>query len=220
MGVLVLNPQDCLQNPVSSRQGLLSPPRVKLPRNPNPNPNRLNRAQLSRRKRSPNISPPSRAATASTQASPAKSLVLGQVKILKRGEQLSKTTPEKAPQPAKTERRDEDLDLGSTDCLGLDPEQLTKTTVKKAPQPAKSERGDEDVDLGSTNRLGPDPKLVPTQICLTESNLANGFYAGSAFVTSPPPSSLPLPAFFMKKSVGVNKDYASSELCKLLGLNL
>ncbi|XP_065849525.1 uncharacterized protein [Euphorbia lathyris] len=172
MGVAVLNPRDCLQNPISSHQGLLSPPpRVRSSRNPNPNPNRSNRAQQpTRRKRSPNsksASPPR-----AVVHLPAKDLVMGQVKILKRGEKIPETTSPKK----------------------------------------------EDLDLGSTHRLGPDPELVPTQIRLAESKTANGFYAGSAFVSSPPPSSLPLPVFFMKKTAGIAD--ATSDLRRILGLVL
>nr|ADR71297.1 hypothetical protein 20 [Hevea brasiliensis] len=183
MGVAVLNPLDSLQNPLSSRQDLISPPRMKHPRNAKwPNPNRPNRAQPNRRKRSPNTSPPSRAAVAAPRV-PANNLIMGHVKILKRGEQLAKTTPEKVSRSAKVEKI-------------------------------------EDLDLGSTHWLGPEPELVPTQIRLAESK-ANGFYAGSAFITSPPPSSLPLPAFFMKKSVvGVKNTDATSDLRRILGLSL
>ncbi|KAF2303759.1 hypothetical protein GH714_023324 [Hevea brasiliensis] len=150
MGVAVLNPRDCLQNPLSFRQDLISPlPRMKTPRKPNTN--RPNRPQPNRKKRSPSTSPSSRAVVYPQVA--AKNLVMGQVKILKRGEQLAKPTSEK--------------------------------------------------------------------IRLTEANKANGFYAGSAFITSPPPSSLPLPAFFMKKCVvGVKNTDATSDLRRILGLSL
>ncbi|WCJ30360.1 hypothetical protein M5689_011925 [Euphorbia peplus] len=173
MGVAVLNPRDCLQNPLISRQGLLSPPpRVRPSRNPNPN--RNNRAaQPSRRKRSPNSSSsasPPRAVVHPSAGS--KDLVMGQVKILKRGEKIP-----------------------------------TENDVVV------------DLDLGSTHRLGPDPLLVPTRIRLAETKAASGFYAGSAFVTSPPPSSLPLPAFFMKRTAGIDDD-ATSDLRRILGLGL
>ncbi|KAJ9167683.1 hypothetical protein P3X46_019297 [Hevea brasiliensis] len=176
MGVAVLNPRDCLQNPLSFRQDLISPPpRMKTPRKPNTN--RPNRPQPNRKKRSPSTSPPSRAVVYPQVA--AKNLVMGQVKILKRGEQLAKPTSEKVSQPAKVEKMEE-------------------------------------LDLQSTHRLG-----LPTQIRLTEANKANGFYAGSAFITSPPPSSLPLPAFFMKKCVvGVKNTDATSDLRRILGLSL
>lgn len=184
MGVAILNPQDCLQNPLSSRRGLISlPPEMKLYRNPNPNPtpnpnNRSNRAQPNRRKRSPNTSPPARAAVVA-KVEAEKIPVLGQVKILKRGEQLPKLSPAKAvSQPINIEKK-KDVDL----------------------------------DLGSTHRLGPDPDRVQTQICFRST----GFYAGSAFFTSPPPSSLPVPAFFTKKN---NIDDATCDLRRMLGLSL
>ncbi|EEF46907.1 uncharacterized protein LOC8274216 [Ricinus communis] len=189
MGVAVLSPQDCLQNPLSSRRDLISlPPRMKPPpRNPNgpdPKANRSNRPQPNRRKRSPNTSPPSRAAVLpKVVAAP----VIGQVKILKRGEQLPKTTPEKV-----------------------------------LSQPIKIEMKNKYGDLGSTQRLGPDPELVPTgsRARLTEpdNSKVHGFYAGSAFITSPPPSSLPLPAFFMKKSASAVD--ATSDLRRILGISL
>uniref|UniRef100_E1U346 Uncharacterized protein n=1 Tax=Jatropha curcas TaxID=180498 RepID=E1U346_JATCU len=110
MGVAVLNPQDCLRNPLSYRQSLITPPpRMKSPRNPNPNQNqnqnRPNRSQPNRRKRISNASPTSRAAIVAPQAHPRK-LLMGQVKILKRGEQLAEVTPEKVlPLPAKVEEK-------------------------------------------------------------------------------------------------------------------
>lgn len=173
MGALVVNPQDCLKNPLQSQ-----PPRMRFPRNPNPNNHRPNRAQPNRRKRSPNSSPPSRAAVPKNN----NSLVTGQVKILKRGEEgLVKPSRFEAP--------------------------------KGSPIPKVVKNGN--LGLGSTARLGPDPVLVPSRVRLTESN---GFYAGSAFFTSPPPSSLPLPGFFRKKNDTVAD--AGSELRKLLGLSL
>ncbi|KAJ4827248.1 hypothetical protein Tsubulata_015212 [Turnera subulata] len=188
MGALVLNPRDCIQNPLPSPA-----PRMKFPRNPNPSrQNRAPQPNNQRRKRSPNTSPPSRApASAAVSSSPPKNnYIMGQVKILKRGEQLAKAVPpvkEAKPKAPVTVRKDADL-----------------------------------ADLGSTDRLGPDPEMVTAQIRLSEPKQAGGFYAGSAFVTSPPPSSLPLPAFFTKKAVVVESknDVATSDLCKLLGLSL
>jgi hypothetical protein len=218
-----LNPQDCLTNPLT-KQPFISPPMKKLKDHPkSPPPNRSNRSpqQPNRRKNRPdnnsdnnkqNSTPPSRAAAVLNKVN-TKSLVIGQVKILKRGEDISvKTAPLKG----------------------------FEATVKP--------------DLGSTKLLGPDPESVPTQIRLgndsmkksTDSNrvasirlsnqsvksitnvnlVAPGFYAGSAFnVNSPPPSSLPLPAFFTKKLVKVKKavavdDVASSLLKKVLRVDL
>ncbi len=112
-------------------------------------------------------------------------LVMGQVKILKRGEELTKTTPVQAPEPV-------------------------KKTAENRPDP----------DLGSTERLGPDPQSVPIQIRLTElKDRVAPFYAGSAFITSPPPSSLPLPAFFTKKTVTVSHGDATTDLRRILKLD-
>ncbi|XP_018843792.2 uncharacterized protein LOC109008229 [Juglans regia] len=181
MGVVaVLNPQDCLEQPFS-RKTLISPTHMKKSRNPNPN--GANRIQPDRRKKSP--TPPSTAIlgpaprlSVTQQALSSKSLVMGQVKILKRGEKLNDTASDK-----------ENL---------------------RVP------------DLGSTEWLGPDPGSVPSRIKLsTASNGVSGFYAGSSvFVASPPPSSLPLPVFFMKKCVpGKNEDVAS-DLRRILRLDL
>ena len=209
MTVAVLSPQDCLVNDYRfSKQPLISP--VKDSRNPNPNFNnhhRSNRVQQQRAKRSPPRSHRSNQPTArATHKSPSKNnLVMGQVKILKRGEELTTTAAPK-PVPAEPEKK------------------------KKAPAPALAVAAAAavvkkrvDPDLGSTERLGPEPASVPIQIRLTESkNLAAAnFYAGSAFITSPPPSSLPLPAFFTKKSVvAVKNDDATTDLRRILKLDM
>uniref|UniRef100_A0A6N2KS78 Uncharacterized protein n=1 Tax=Salix viminalis TaxID=40686 RepID=A0A6N2KS78_SALVM len=176
MGVLVANPQDCLKNPLQSPLQ-----RMRYTRNPNPNNPRPNRAQPNRRKRSPNTSPPPRAAFPKNSNS---NLVMGHVKILKRGE--------------------EDL---------VKPQK--KDWTPKGSQNTEAVKN-EDLGFVSNNRLGPDAVLFPTQVRLTESrDLVNGFYAGSAFVTSPPPSSLPLPGFFTKKTNNPPVVDASSELLLL-----
>jgi hypothetical protein len=71
-----------------------------------------------------------------------------------------------------------------------------------------------DLVLGSTNRLGPDPDMVQKQIKVSEFKVVDGIYAGSAFVASPPPSSLPLPGFLGKKHGS-----ATSDLRRLLRLD-
>ncbi|KAK9207845.1 hypothetical protein WN944_000192 [Citrus x changshan-huyou] len=198
MTVAVLNPQDCLKDSRFSKfpkETLISSPQMKFPKHAC-NPNRtVNRAQANRRKRSPPPPrPQSRAAAAGApQKTPAKTnLVMGQVKILKRGEELTSTAPFQAP-----------------------PE---KKSVQK-----KGQSQIQGPDLGSTERLGPDPESVPTQIRLTDSKSRVGvasFYAGSACITSPPPSSLPLPAFFTKKTVTVKNDDATTDLRRILKLDL
>ncbi|KAA8522912.1 hypothetical protein F0562_009335 [Nyssa sinensis] len=76
----------------------------------------------------------------------------------------------------------------------------------------------DDLVLSSTDRLGPEPETVQKQIRVSDSKVVDGLYAGSsAFLASPPPSSLPFPAFFAK---GKNNDMATSDLRRLLRLDL
>ncbi|XP_043701319.1 uncharacterized protein LOC122651834 [Telopea speciosissima] len=74
--------------------------------------------------------------------------------------------------------------------------------------------------LCSTDRLGPEPEMIPKQIGLTDVKSVDGVFAGSAFLTSPPPSSLPLPGFFTKKVVPSKIDVATTDLRRLLRLDL
>ncbi|XP_042510315.1 uncharacterized protein LOC122085798 [Macadamia integrifolia] len=74
--------------------------------------------------------------------------------------------------------------------------------------------------LYSTERLGPEPDMVPKQIGLTDVKSVDGVFAGSAFLTSPPPSSLPLPGFFTNKVVPSKNDVATTDLRRLLRLDL
>nr|GLL46952.1 uncharacterized protein LOC109159390 [Ipomoea trifida] len=138
-----------------------------------------------RRKRSPRNSNTSRGGCASLSSSPPaknRHLVMGQVKILKRGEALTVSMKEG--------------EKSEVNCCA--PEE------------------DDDLALSTTDRLGPEPDMVPKQIKIAD------FYAGSAFISSPPPSSLPVPAFFKKKSVladAESYDDASSGLRRLLRLD-
>ncbi|KAG2721622.1 hypothetical protein I3760_02G089800 [Carya illinoinensis] len=90
---------------------------------------------------------------------------------------------------------------------------------------ALGKEGDGLVVLG-TQRLGPDPRMVPKQIRIVDprSRPMNGkcdMYAGSAFATSPAPSSLPLPSFSKKKQVSaIVDDSATRDLRRLLRLDL
>lgn len=138
-----------------------------------------------RRKRSPQKnSNSSRGGGASLSSSPPaknRHLVMGQVKILKRGEALTVSSMKE------------------------------KSEVNSC---ATESLNDDDLALSTTDRLGPEPDMVPKHIRIAD------FYAGSVtFVSSPPPSSLPLPAFFKKKSVlAESHDDASSGLRRLLRL--
>ena len=96
------------------------------------------------------------------------------------------------------------------------------------PNPSKENRSppkQKVPDLGSAVRSGPkpSPKKAPKQTRVANPvNPVLGFYAGSTFCApSPPPSSLPLPSFFPKKTAVVfTTNEAGSEILKLLGLNL
>ncbi|XP_062159084.1 uncharacterized protein LOC133866542 [Alnus glutinosa] len=172
MGTVILRSHDCFQGRLRHEALALTPP-LKTRRNPNPNPN-PNR----RRKRSPsgiqtNLQDRDRRDWSVGAGVPAKNLVMGQVKILKRGEKLVQTRN------------------------GCD-----------------SNKENLDLVLGSTDRLGPDPDTVQKQIKVSEFKVVDGIYAGSAFVASPPPSSLPLPGFLGKKHGS-----ATSDLRRLLRLD-
>lgn len=166
--VAVLNPQDCLKDTFWPKT-LISPSHKKKPRSPNANnTTRANRTQPSRRKKSPSrVNTTASSPAPAQKASPLKNLVVGQVKILKRGEELTGTASD------------------------------------------KESREEPDLDLALTEKLGPDPVSVPVL-----------FYAGaSASVASPPPSSLPLPAFFTKKCVSPKTEDVASDLRRILRLD-
>ncbi|KAI8569173.1 hypothetical protein RHMOL_Rhmol02G0258300 [Rhododendron molle] len=157
--IAVLHPQDFIKDHLPRRRPLISRPM----NNPhaNPNPTRSNRRKRSPEKKN-NSSKPINAAA---HDFPVKTLVMGQVKILKRGEET--TAPSKNPASEKK--------VGGFGGSGM-----------KAKQ----------------TRIG-------------------DFYAGSAvMITSPPPSSLPLPGFFTKKNVLRIDNDASADLRRLLRLDL
>ncbi|KAH7546236.1 hypothetical protein FEM48_Zijuj01G0179000 [Ziziphus jujuba var. spinosa] len=209
MGTAILRSQDCLQSRFQHETLILShsvrsrrKPSYSYPTSTGDASKGGDVSQSRRRKRSPvgsQSSPPqqqldrerNRFADRSMVARvPAKNLVMGQVKILKRGETLSVS-------PVKNNNR------GG----GLSGENNRKPR-------AKSEE-DLDLVLGSTDRLGPDPEMVQKQIRVAEFKVVDGVYAGSAaFYSSPPPSSVPLPAFLGKNGA------ATSDLRRILGLDL
>ncbi|KAF8110887.1 hypothetical protein N665_0078s0077 [Sinapis alba] len=183
MGVAVLNPQDCLLKQPFSH--------MKYPRNHTACPNRQKKTVSNRTTRR---SPPRNQTTRSPPKAPPpppppqravkKSLnsnvVVGQIRILKRGEEIPKKT----------------ADL----------------VVEKP-------------DLVSTQRIGPDPCLIPTQIRLSDRKSKKTvvpFYAGPVTMTSPPPSDVPLPAFFTtKKSVSLfQATDATNDIIRMLRLDI
>ncbi|CAN0888145.1 hypothetical protein LINGRAHAP2_LOCUS15773 [Linum grandiflorum] len=165
MGTAVLRPQDCLRDAFAPHDG----PLLKQPPTSNRS-SRHNRAQsTNRRNRSPNSTDAS-----SSSLSPRTRLnnfaMGGQIRILKRGEEINnKEIPTK---PAAKIHRKKKADV-----------------TESHPGPPK------------------DAELKGSMV---------GFYAGSAFFTSPPPSSVPVPVF-LKKSVD---EEATSDLCRLLNLTL
>nr|GMD64739.1 uncharacterized protein LOC109159390 [Ipomoea batatas] len=162
--------------------------------NPNHGSDKSNRRKRSPQKSSRN-SNTSRGGCASLSSSPPaknRHLVMGQVKILKRGEALTVSMKD-----------------------GLEKKVMMMEGEKSEVNCCAPEE-DDDLALSTTDRLGPEPDMVPKQIKIAD------FYAGSAFISSPPPSSLPVPAFFKKKSVladAESYDDASSGLRRLLRLD-
>ncbi|KAI3706851.1 hypothetical protein L6452_24868 [Arctium lappa] len=146
-----------------------------------------------------------------------KNLVMGQVKILKRGEALNtvlkevndrKVSDGAAATPEKRLVDDREVPIGGRRVLP--PKKKDKNWGSRF----EASKG-EDVVLCSTDRLGPDPEIVSKQM----KNISDCF-AGSAFSDSPPPSSVPLPGFFRKNLVAPVKEDATTNLRRILGLSL
>ncbi|KAF3592895.1 hypothetical protein DY000_02027746 [Brassica cretica] len=152
---------------------------MKHPRNPSACPNRQKKPVSNRTRRSPPrkqtspsppVAPPLPKGTVTTRPNNNNnnSVVAGQVRIMKRGEEIPKKT--------------------------------TDLVVEKT-------------DLVSTRRIGPDPGMVPSQIRLPVRKAKTvPFYAGPVTMTSPPPSDVPLPAFFAAD--------ATNEIIRMLRLNI
>ncbi|XP_054806022.1 uncharacterized protein LOC129308717 [Prosopis cineraria] len=190
MATVILRSNDCLRGRFGHEALALTASPVRSRRNPNPSaipiPN-SNPCYTRRRKRSPvavqAIHQDRDGGRSTVAKGPATNLVMGQVKILKRGERLSSENNQKRVLAVSSDNH----------------------------KMAKSD-GDFDLVLGSTDRLGPDPEMVQKQIRI--SDLKDGIYAGSAFIASPPPSSVPVPGFLGKNGA------ATSDLRRLLRLDL
>ncbi|XP_010942151.1 uncharacterized protein [Elaeis guineensis] len=207
MGTAVLRSHDCLKGrlhleafgsrpPPPAKHSRKKPPRSSPSSSPPPPPPKAGRSHLTRPARlSPPPQPtnptrpnppssvrktgsPGKENAGDTQIRPRRPLVMEEVTILKRGEELQAFVT-----PAEDRRSD----------------------------------GDESV-LCSTNRLGPDPQILPKKIGFADPA---SVYAGPAFFASPSPSSLPFPAFFLKKAGGeaINSDEATRSLRCLLRLD-
>ncbi|CDP18794.1 unnamed protein product [Coffea canephora] len=215
-GVAVLHPQD-LFNHNHHRHQFISPAMKShsARRNLHPAPSR----SCSRRKRSPQKTTtlPSKRSNHPRNSSPSSKptgngpvIVVGPIKILKRGEALpvSTTPPSLDLTPLKEEQ------------------QQPPPPVQKAP--ANSTTKKKKMGAGVPRELAvlsaPEPELKQIQ-------RISDCYAGSAFISSPPPSSLPVPAFFRKKNLVLtdddnaatdsnSDDDATSDLLRLLRLDL
>ncbi|XP_031479205.1 uncharacterized protein LOC116250018 [Nymphaea colorata] len=85
-------------------------------------------------------------------------------------------------------------------------------------------RADGDFLVCSTERIGPEPELVPRKIRLPDIKTgrlsvdSSGPYAGTAFESSPSPSSLPLPAF-CRKTKSRSEEMATKDIRRMLQLD-
>lgn len=207
-GVAILHPQPFLKNNPHnlSPTAMKSPPTIKFMNPPSQTPNFT--APDSRRRTPPKgiLKKKNRNTEAVTtpELTASKNLVMGQVKILKRGEALN------------TILKDVN-DRKVSDGAASTPEnRLVGDRRVLSPKKDKFEASKgEDVVLCSTHRLGPEPEIVSKQM----KNISDCF-AGSAFSDSPPPSSVPLPGFFRKNIVAPVKDDATTNLRRIMGLSL
>lgn len=199
--VEVLHPQDPLQNRFSHRNASFVKTAMKSKMNsssnpnPNPNPNRGSGRADRRKRRLQNRSTDSgRDGGVSTSSSPPgkKSIVSN----LFSGQ-------------VRILKRGEVL----TDLASLNED--SKRVDEKEGEKSRVEEPDNDFVLSTVARLGPEPERMPKELRL------GNFFAGSACITSPPPSSLPLPAFFKKKNIlGESKEDATGDLRRLLRIDL
>ncbi|PIA45688.1 hypothetical protein AQUCO_01600132v1 [Aquilegia coerulea] len=194
MATAILRSQDCLRDrfpretlasfPSSSSSSSFQPKHGR-------NPNRIARSG-GRRKRSPSDSESDRSTTSSSSMVvklPAKKLVMGQVKILKRGEEIDNNIKKE--------------------------EQSRSVVETKVVKIAEKSKLKEVSDVFSNNRLGPEPEMIPKEIRLADLKSVNSeIFAGSAFVSSPSPNSLPIPSSFTKQVI------ATKDLRRILGINL
>ncbi|KAJ4955682.1 hypothetical protein NE237_012465 [Protea cynaroides] len=200
MGTEVLRPQDCL-NERFRVGGPAIFPRRKPYSSGNPKPCRRSVSRPEPRKLFPFQSDPSVSKKLITDDSSksTNNFLMGQVKILKRGESLDS-------------KRKNESSLKN---------QNHQTVV------SSSSTGSLDLVFYGTERLGPDPEMVPKQIrvadlktILSPVAVRSDKYAGSAFSLSPSPRSLPLPSFFMKKDgLAIVDDSATKDLRRLLRLD-
>ncbi|KAJ4952428.1 hypothetical protein NE237_029260 [Protea cynaroides] len=211
MATAVLRSQDCLRVRLPA-ETLTSPPfRPSKNSNPNPDPNPT--STRSGRRKGTSVGSQDKEDRRSrcemtVERSPAKNLIMGQVTILKRGEVLKPPSegrvPDAVAEKEKIEVKKEKIEDVSVLCSK---DRLEETKI-------------DEVSVLCWDRLGPEPEMVPKQSGLTDVKSVHCNFAGSVFLTSPPPSSLPLPGFFAKKVVPRENDVATTDLRRILRLDL
>lgn len=165
--IVVLHPQSCFKNPSNNNYSLYPSMKSRRTVNLNHHHNPTNPSSDNRRQ-----TPPQRILK-DRNTPPSNNLVMGHVKILKRGELLEQTSTVSKP-------------ASENDVVG---EREFIATKKKV---TKHKMLSNDLLLSSTRRLGPDPGIVSKQMKMFEC------YAGFGFVESPSPSLVPLPTFSVK----------------------
>ncbi|KAL6221586.1 hypothetical protein ACLB2K_004982 [Fragaria x ananassa] len=177
MGTAILRSQDCLRGRFrhEALALTLTPRSGSTRRSPNFSNPSSNGSQSRRRKRSPVGVQSNHRGDRVVAKVPGKDLVIGQVKILRRGEPLNPVTND---------------------------QRVVVVAARDDRRPRSVEYAETDLVLGSTDRLGPDPETVQKQIRVAEFKVMDAIYAGSgAYYASPPPSSVPLPAFLAKNGM-------------------
>lgn len=180
MATAILRSQDCLRDRCFPHDCLSASPHLKPRRNPNsvptananPSPN-LNAASRSRRRRRSPLGfsanqqdkPQNRSRDESLVVkAPVKNLVMGEVKILKRGEPL--ISPKKDDREKVAVKGEKDLVLGTTDRLGPEPDTVQKeirvTDLKVV----------DGVYAGSGTFTSPPPSSLPVPVFVGKNGTA------------------------------------------------
>ncbi|XP_058090939.1 uncharacterized protein LOC131237265 [Magnolia sinica] len=110
-------------------------------------------------------------------------------------------------------------------------QELAPKKAKPTPKKDSSRSAMKSFMIASTNRIGPDPSDLPKQApkvlkstSLKVQSLDRLDYSGLIFSLAPPPSSLPLPKFFLRPKTGCNAEAegidagATDDLRRLLRL--
>lgn len=198
MGTEVLRPQDCIRDSpaiFNHRKSFFGNGVSKVNRKP------FRSVKPESRRKSPE---PKKSADDDLRSMNPK-IVLGQVTILRRGESLDTKVKLSDTKPISKK-----ITVKSSDAKHI----CKETTVKSS----DTKQVSKEITVYGTGRLGPDPKIIPKQVRFGLPDT----YAGSAFFTSPAPSSLPLPSFFKKDCGGVkavDDSAATRDLRRLLRLD-